>query len=177
MADDTNTAERESFEAWASQSVGRVWRDTAPGRTEDYLDASTNLCWRAWQARASLAASAGSEPVAWPTMPLSLGQSPVLFEDGYAEGWAKCLAMCKAAFPHPSPPEGMAGWKPIETHPRHSDDVQLYCADTGEQFVGFLVQGNQFQIAVSAIGPIACIPTHWRELHAPHIPASEAKEL
>ncbi|WP_228897782.1 hypothetical protein [Acidovorax sp. Leaf73] len=45
--------ERKAFEAWASRSVGRVWRDTAPGRTEDYQDASTNLCWRAWQARAS----------------------------------------------------------------------------------------------------------------------------
>ena len=37
------------------------------------------------------------QTVAWPTMPQSKGQSPVLFEDGYAEGWAKCLSMCKEA--------------------------------------------------------------------------------
>lgn len=41
------------------------------------------------------------EPVAWPTMPPSKGQSPVLFEDGYAEGWAKCLSACKALFAAP----------------------------------------------------------------------------
>jgi hypothetical protein len=33
--------------------------------------------------------------VQWPTMPPSKGQSPVLFEDGYAEGWAKCLQAIK----------------------------------------------------------------------------------
>ena len=32
----------------------------------------------------------------WPVMPPSRGQSHVLFEDGYAEGWAKCLDACKA---------------------------------------------------------------------------------
>lgn len=37
------------------------------------------------------------QPVEWPVMPPSKGQSPVLFEDGYAEGWAKCLEACKAA--------------------------------------------------------------------------------
>jgi hypothetical protein len=45
------------------------------------------------------------EPVAWPTMPPSKGQSPVLFEDGYAEGWAKCMSMCKAAFANITPPQ------------------------------------------------------------------------
>ena len=41
------------------------------------------------------------EPVAWPTMPPSIGQSPVLFESGYDEGWAKCMSMCKAAMTAP----------------------------------------------------------------------------
>ena len=65
MTDKTDSKEREAFEDWASRSIGRVWRDTTPGRTDCYQDASTNIGWRAWQARASLAASAGSEPVAW----------------------------------------------------------------------------------------------------------------
>jgi hypothetical protein len=34
-------------------------------------------------------------------MPPSIGQSPVLFESGYDEGWAKCMSMCKAAFTSP----------------------------------------------------------------------------
>jgi hypothetical protein len=54
---DTNK-ERDAFEAWAYRSVGRVWRANTPGDTEGYQDASTNLCWRAWQARASLSAEA-----------------------------------------------------------------------------------------------------------------------
>ena len=43
------------------------------------------------------APAAVAEPMAWPVMPPSKGQSPVLFEDGYAEGWAKCLEACRAA--------------------------------------------------------------------------------
>lgn len=33
----------------------------------------------------------------WPTMPPRKGQSHVLFDDGYEEGWAKCIEACKAA--------------------------------------------------------------------------------
>lgn len=33
--------------------------------------------------------------IKWPVMPPSKNQSPILFEDGYAEGWAKCLEVCK----------------------------------------------------------------------------------
>lgn len=35
--------------------------------------------------------------IQWPTMPACKGQSPVLFEDGYAEGWAKCMDECRRA--------------------------------------------------------------------------------
>lgn len=40
----------------------------------------------------------------WPTMPESKGQSPVLFEDGYAEGWAKCMDECRRAVSAASAP-------------------------------------------------------------------------
>lgn len=48
----------------------------------------------AWQLQ-RLAAQV--HPIQWPTMPPSKGQSHVLFEDGYAEGWAKCSAECQKA--------------------------------------------------------------------------------
>ena len=51
----------------------------------------------------STAPQQAAAPVAWPTMPPSKGQSPVLFEDGYAEGWAKCLSACKSLFPAQQP--------------------------------------------------------------------------
>ena len=38
-----------------------------------------------------------ADAIKWPVMPSNKGQSPVLFEDGYAEGWAKCLTMCQEA--------------------------------------------------------------------------------
>lgn len=38
-----------------------------------------------------------AQPIQWPTMPPRKGQSPVLFDDGYAEGWAKCMSECQKA--------------------------------------------------------------------------------
>lgn len=60
MADDTNTAEREAFEAWARSA------DLSIERIGDrpYFWQFARWAWDAWLARASLAASAGSEPVA-----------------------------------------------------------------------------------------------------------------
>lgn len=56
----------------------------------------------------TLAHGAVDAPVAnsiqWPTMPACKGQSPVLFEDGYAEGWAKCMDECRRAVSQASAP-------------------------------------------------------------------------
>ena len=75
---------------WAAlrQCEVDVWRD----RAEQVLKA------------AAAHGQAPAQPVTWPTMPPSLGQSPVLFEDGYAEGWAKCLQSIQDLFAStPSP--------------------------------------------------------------------------
>lgn len=58
----------------------------------------------AWNTRAALASAPVSNPIQWPTMPASKGQSPVLFEDGYAEGWAKCMDECRRAVSQASSP-------------------------------------------------------------------------
>ena len=43
--------------------------------------------------------------ITWPKMPPSKGQSPVLFEDGYAEGYCRAITDCKAALAaQPAPP-------------------------------------------------------------------------
>ncbi|KAK51366.1 hypothetical protein [Bordetella bronchiseptica] len=52
----------------------------------------------------SKASTPVAEPIQWPTMPASKGQSPVLFEDGYAEGWAKCMDECRRAVSGASAP-------------------------------------------------------------------------
>jgi hypothetical protein len=73
------------------------------------------LFWKGWQAARALGpVKAQQEPVAWPKMPPSKGQSPVLFEDGYAEGWAKCLSACKEAVADAAHQGAHIGVKPIE---------------------------------------------------------------
>lgn len=56
-------------------------------------------------------------PIHWPTMPPSRGQSPVLFEDGYAEGWAKCLEGCMAAVEQAWPTPQAASAPSPSIHP------------------------------------------------------------
>lgn len=53
---------------------------------------------------AALASATVARAIQWPTMPASKGQSPVLFEDGYAEGWAKCMDECRRAVSQASAP-------------------------------------------------------------------------
>lgn len=60
--------------------------------------------------------AAQAQPIQWPIMPTRKGQSPVLFEDGYDEGWAKCLHECqKAASRSEQPVSGADGVPELET--------------------------------------------------------------
>lgn len=56
MADDTNTAERESFEAWHKTTN---WPNDLGRHDGRYNSNIAEASWQAWRARASLAASAG----------------------------------------------------------------------------------------------------------------------
>ncbi|MFY9460418.1 MAG: hypothetical protein WAP57_11785 [Aquabacterium commune] len=78
---------------------------------------------------------------------------------------------------HHSPPEGMAGWRPIETAPEKG--VFLVYMPTADR------DGDRIQVAVwhpnvKVVGHLFafdCAPiTHWMPLPAPPLPASEAKE-
>lgn len=54
-------------------------------------------------------------------------------------------------------------------------DRLLYCADTGEQFVGEHLGGGFFAYAVDRHGErIVCRPTHWQPLPEP--PSDERRE-
>ena len=59
---DTNTAEREAFETWYRTTN---WPGDLGQHEGRYMSNIADASWQAWQARASLAASAGSEPVTW----------------------------------------------------------------------------------------------------------------
>lgn len=49
--------------------------------------------------------------------------------------------------------------------PAKGVDVQVYCADTREQFVAFSLGDGRFQFAVDENGKaICCRPSHWQKL-------------
>ena len=63
MADDTNTAEREAFEKWVVTEFPSI---DLTREDDGYYKSLADEWWTAFKAgRASIAASAGSEPVAW----------------------------------------------------------------------------------------------------------------
>ena len=169
MTDKTDSKEREALVAYLKDcdahdivpDVGGAWH-------------------AAFQAgRASLAASAGREPVAY----------AIFAENGNIRLWAtepqhvkriaaeQGLKLVKI-YTHHSPPEGMAGWRPIETAPEKG--VFLVYMPTADR------DGDRIQVAVwhpnvKVVGHLFafdCAPiTHWMPLPAPPLPASEAKEL
>lgn len=44
----TAELERQRFEEWAGGSIGRIWRKTEPGYTNEYEDSHTQIAWMAW---------------------------------------------------------------------------------------------------------------------------------
>lgn len=87
--------------AFARAITGRD--DLEPHQVENVIGANDSR-WKTWQDRAALASAPVAGPIRWPAMSPSKGQSPVLFEDGYAEGWAKCMDECRRAVSAASAP-------------------------------------------------------------------------
>ena len=122
---------------------------------------------------ASVAASAESEPVAtiksWTNGSYWRNYNVVFHRDDLPVG--------TDLYTHPSPPEGMAGWQPIETAPKDgqailvTDGMNCYCVEWDEEFDWWTVDDNKlgpFRLRGSA-------PTHWRELPPP--PSSAQREV
>lgn len=164
---DTNTAERESFEAHyrrcdANDATLSRWVDdgsTPPAMVGKYIIRSVQDAWLAFQAgRASLAASAGGEPVAAG----SIDHLKLMMEES---AWGGQILLSDAlanidefAGLHHSPPEGMAG---LPT--RNELALQLLVAG------GFVTEKKLAEAL--ALVDAACPAL------SPPLPASEAKEL
>ena len=98
--------EREAFEAWCAAQGRNLER--AVWDSNQYVSAYVQNDWEVWQARASLAASAGSEPVGevvtryYGGNRRSIGfQEAQLYRGVQLDGGTKL-------YTHPSPPEGAA---------------------------------------------------------------------
>ena len=121
---------------------------------------------------ASVAASAESEPVAtiksWTNGSYWRNYNVVFHRDDLPVG--------TDLYTHPSPPEGMAGWQPIETAPKDGQDILVtdgmncYCVEWDEEFDWWTVDDNKlgpFRLRGSA-------PTHWVPLPPAPGPADQS---
>ncbi len=103
---------------------------------------------------------------AWPECP-KRRQSHVLFDDGYEEGWATCVATIKAALAAPE-----ATWLPVpDKHPTF-DPVDLQLAD-GSVLCGCVPQSDGDYWWEGPSGEVFIDPryapvTHWRLSAAPN---------
>lgn len=67
----------------------------------------------------------------------------------------------------------MSEWISVdERMPKKGEDVQVFCADTQEQMVAFLVTNGRFQFGTYLLneqmsGVLVCQPTHWKPLSEP----------
>lgn len=198
MADDTNTAEREAFEAWA-KGCGYQSDELARCKlgfvSPAYFNLNTENAWKAWQARASLAANAGSEPVAHLWQHSETGRTRVVMLDAVTDAdasWLLVGPLCLGT--HPSPPEGMAGWISVEDRlPEWAarDDTPCFINGkevpptlTSETVLVALQGGGVRTDKLTTIEGKSAGWWHtygerviaWQKPPAPPLPASEAKE-
>jgi len=67
----------------------------------------------------------------------------------------------------------MSEWISVnERMPEKCEDVQVFCADTQEQMVAFLVTNGRFQFGTYPLndqlsGVLICRPSHWKPLSLP----------
>lgn len=110
---------------------------------------------------ASLAASAGSEPVA-----IYHGRCVI---DCGAHGHLdmELLKMIPAGsklYTHTSPPEGMAGWQPIETAPRDGREILGYTEEVGALVMYWDTMSQEQDHWSDGMSISYWTPTHWMKL-------------
>lgn len=188
---DTNTAGREAAEQWLRDRYGAYRGHFAWRELEEAFLAG----------RASLAASAGREPVAWPKNAAEVREffnsdfisakfaapdgSPC-DEDRYYISAHDFLSAINwwADFPHlPSPPEGMAGWISVDERLPEPGQTVAFVVDsenwaTFKYLHGRVLGGSYLPGQGFSVPGLSLMASLWMPLPpAPPIPASEAKEL
>lgn len=176
---DEADAEREAADAQA------IWPGMGPHRAVQLVEAG----------RASLAANAGSEPVAHLWQHSETGRTRVVMLDAVTDAdasWLLVGPLCLGT--HPSPPEGMAGWISVEDRlPEWAarDDTPCFINGkevpptlTSETVLVALQGGGVRTDKLTTIEGKSAGWWHtygerviaWQKPPAPPLPASEAKE-
>lgn len=158
---DTNTAEREAAEQWLRDRYGAYRGHFAWRELEEAFLAG----------RASLAASAGSEPVAWRDPSNMCDDQSFTLSRERAKKWPHIYK--QPLYTHPSPPEGMVA-VPKEFIRAFSDTAHNYqlSVEPPDHFSG--TEGDAFRAAYARCGVELL---RLRGILIGPLPASEAKEL
>lgn len=202
MTDKTDSKEREAlrsigeeqaFEAWfkvdcpaeganakiAAKAAWKARASIAPSGF-DAADMATASAQGFRDGVASVAASAGSEPVAQAEGVFEFWWADHMPNATQAEAWREWCELMRpgpVAVTHPSPPEGMVGgWMPIETAPK--DGTAILLGSRGGSWIGkwLPVYGSGYRpenpwsslmLNHDHMGEKRCKPTHWMPLPPP----------
>ena len=185
MADEMNK-EREASEQWLRDRYGAYRGHFAWRELEEAFLAG----------RASLAASAGSEPVAWRVRRHDAPNYWIIFLHRPVDAMADPEREVQPLYTHPSPPEG-AGWISVDERlPELYKRVMVLTTDCEDDPCAALAHYNGPEKFLGVGGHRLNPVTHWQEIEAPPagwklppakprvshrrkpaLPASEAKEL
>ncbi|MCT6719802.1 DUF551 domain-containing protein [Acidovorax sp. K2F] len=141
MTDKTDSKEREALRSIGEEQAFEAWfKVDCPVEGANAKIAAK----AAWKARASLAASAGSEPVAWWYVPSKAWGDKVFTDDPVrAEDARQAGCVVEPLYLHPSPPEGMVGgWQDIATAPKDGTYLLLWEQYSTNPFVGCWAFGS-----------------------------------
>jgi hypothetical protein len=154
----TLCTDREDAEKEAKKA-NMAWPHTAPHRAVQLVEV------------ASVAASAGSEPVAHLWQHSETGRTRVVMPDAVVDASASWL-LVGPLYLHPSPPEGMVGgWRPMADAPRDGTSVIAVNAATnpGRQHIVRFEDRRPHQPWRTGAGPMDWVAglTHWMPLPLP----------
>ena len=124
---------------------------------------------------ASVAASAGSEPVAWLVCTEEGDPEMVFLSQHEAQQYLEDDERPTPLYLHPSPPEGMVGeWRPIETAPKDGSEVLVNATGIGLVVVYWSDDESQWGTGLGYLNGEA--PTHWMPLPLPPTTAAGSEK-
>lgn len=167
MTADESAAQNDAYDLWTNpphrshlcHSCGHIWR---PADVPTNGVAAVKTRGKADDPIAEPQAQGVPAGFVWPNPPERRGQSPVLFDDGYEEGWAKCIDTMKAmlaAAPQPAQAaepvatlhdDGCFTWKRDEFRRKYDRDhagwrMDVYAAPQRQEAGGDARDGERYR--------------------------------
>lgn len=132
-----------------------------------------------WLTRKDARAFSRAVLAKWGT-PAPVGEEPVAWAATSEDGDVEALGMNQSRrfdtplYTHPPPPDGMAGWQPIETAPKDGREILGYTEEVGALVMYWDTMSQEQDHWSDGMSISYWTPTHWMPLPAP--PSSAQKE-